>query len=204
MNKVFLAVGFAVMLAFVATPAQALTVQFTSDHCTGGCGTAPFGEVVLTQNGSDVDFVVSLFDGSGFVRTGAGNFNNFEFNGVGVALADIDTSGSSPALTAVQGAFSGGGGGNYQFGVFFTGQANGGGAGISNDIKFTVDNATIADVTHLNNLNQIFVADIISGQTGLTGLVDVSSVPASVPEPAATLLLLGLGGVGVAGLRKKF
>ena len=206
MKKLLFALGVAAMLAFVGAPAQALTVPFTSDHCTGSCGTPPYGDVTLTQVGSDVTFLVRLFDGSGFVRTGAGDGMNFKFNGVGVSLGDIDTSGSSIPLSAAeanpQGSFCGDGGGCYNFGVFFTDQQNGGGSAIANDIVFTVEAATIAELMQPNNRNQIFVADILSGQTGRTGLVDVSPVP--VPEPVTTFLLLGLGVVGLVGLKKTF
>lgn len=38
----------------VAAPSvQAISFDFTQDHCTGGCGTAPFGSVTLTQNGGE-------------------------------------------------------------------------------------------------------------------------------------------------------
>src|SRR5262245_40168602 len=47
-------------LAILALPAQAITFSFTSDHCTGGCGTPPFGTVDVTQAGSNVAVTVTL------------------------------------------------------------------------------------------------------------------------------------------------
>jgi hypothetical protein len=207
-----LILGLMVLMTMVAASAvQAITIlptetfYFTSNHITGGEGaTVPFGEVVLTQNGLNVDFTVSLFNGNEFVRTGAGDLMDFKFNGTGVAVGDISGSG----LTAATGALNGDGTGNFAFGVYITGQATGGGDARTGPIMFTVANATFADLTVANNLGNIFVADVILGANnpgttpGKTGMVDASGTP-QVPEPA-TMLLLGSGLIGLWGVRKKF
>jgi hypothetical protein len=177
------------------------TGYFTSDHISGGYGTdGPFGSVVLTQDGADVDFTVTLYDGSKFVRTGAGDYMNFKFNGTDVALGDI----SGAGLTAATGDFNGDGGGMFHFGVYFTDQGKGGGAGLPGPITFTVVNATIADFTWKNNKEQIFVADVISGIRGKTGLVDVSSGTTGTPVPIpGAILLLGPGLAGLVALKRR-
>jgi len=63
-----------------------------------------------------------------------------------------------------------------------------------------VTNATVAQLSTANALGNIFVADILCGQTGCTGLtgpVDVNT--SAVPEPSTWgMLLLGFVGLGFA------
>ena len=183
----------------VAVPANAILFQITSDHCSGTCGTPPFGTVNLTQNGTTVDVDVHLFDGNLFAKTGAVDDQAFKFNGA-PSLASITVDAHVPALVPATGAFNGDGTGNFGFGINCPTCANGGAGAFNNDILFHVANATIADLTAPNNLGIIFVADMLSGTTGNTGPVD-ATVP-NVPEPAS-LLLLGSGLVGLGAWRWK-
>src|SRR5262249_28579262 len=82
-----LIVTFVLAGMLLGTPSlHAITFQFTSDHCTGGCGTPPFGTVTLTQSGANVDVVVTLAAGYTYAQTGSADFQLFKFNGTGVAL----------------------------------------------------------------------------------------------------------------------
>src|SRR5262245_48452831 len=76
-------------IASGATSASAITFQLTSDHCTGTCGTPPFGTVDVTQNGANVGITVTLAAGYSYAQTGSADFQIFKFNGTGVALTDI-------------------------------------------------------------------------------------------------------------------
>lgn len=211
---IVLALLFAGLLVTVPS-AQALvgteTFLFTSNHITGGDdATVPFGEVVLTQSGSNVDVTVSLFNGNKFMNSGAAGGENFLFNASGVALTDLSGSG----LT-FDGAGSGtftlhaDGTGFFDFGVVFTGQGTGGVNALPGPINFEVANAVISDLTIANAKGQLFAADIIlgSGNTnnngasiGKTGDVDVSGTT-KVPEPT-TMLLLGFSLISVVGVRR--
>ncbi len=202
-----------VALIATATPAQAITFDLTSCHVTGGCGTQTvFGTVTLTQNGANVDFVVSLAGGNRFVETGAADDQLFKFNGTGVVAADITNEATANPLNAVAGglngfagAFNGDGTGNFGFGIacVTASNCNGGSTPTFTGLTFTVQNATIAELTASNNLGNIFVADILIASNGLTGPVDVTG-GAVVPEPT-TLLMVGTAmvGLGAAWRRRR-
>jgi hypothetical protein len=75
MNKLkYLATALIAIACFGFQQAKADTFNFTSDHCTGGCGPQPggFGTVTLTQVGSNVNVTVTLNNGNQWVKTGSG------------------------------------------------------------------------------------------------------------------------------------
>ena len=197
-----------VVVLAVAVPANADTFQLTSDHCTGGCGTAPFGTVTLLQNGTTVDVTVHLNTGNSFVMTGAADFQDFKFNmTAGHVLGDITVGAHVPVLAAAAGAFNGDGTGNFGFGINCPSCANGGAGAFTTDIVFHVANATLAALEQPNNLGNVFVADIL-GANGNTGPVDATLDNCTgclprVPEPASLLLLgSGLAGLGLWGRKR--
>jgi len=194
---------FAMSVAMTGV-SYAITLDLTSDHCTGGCGTAPFGTVDVTQVGTGVHIVVDLTNAVGWAKTGAADDQAFKFNATGVVLGDITVvqTFAGQTLAAQTGAFNGDGTGNFSFGIACTTCGGGTSTVVSSNIDFTIANATIADVTAVNNLGNIFVADVL-GSNGNTGPVD-ASVASAIPEPSTwAMMILGFFGVGFMSYRRK-
>ena len=191
--------------------AKADTFTFTSDHCSGGCGPQPggFGSVTLTQAGANVNVSVSLFNGNQWVQTGAGGMQYFLFDNAAITLANI-TNISMPGnpggpTVGVQGPIMANGTGTWMWAIGCPTCPTGGSAAFASSLTFTVTNTTLAamEVGHaVGSTTELFVADILSGTTGMTGDVDVNT-GGSVPDGGATVMLLGVA-LGALGMVRRY
>src|SRR5215813_11413348 len=66
-----LAVAVAMPTVSHAVTLPSMTFDFTSDHCTGGCGPSPFAQAIVTDlGGGTLEFNVSLINATKIIDTG--------------------------------------------------------------------------------------------------------------------------------------
>src|SRR5215467_8275991 len=127
-------------LASLAMPAFADQYQLTLDHCTGGCGTAPFGTIDVTQKGvNTVNIAVSLIPGDKFVRTGFPG--SFAFDLIGnpmITVSNLTGGWSAVSLNAGTLHFDGFGYLDYALTCGNPACGNGGGHGYAGPLSFDV------------------------------------------------------------------
>jgi len=198
-----------------AAPALANVVQynFTIDGCSsGGCGLSNYGKVTVSDlGGGGVNVAFDLTStGSGFIDSGALNFDTVYFNLSGTLPTSAQITGLPASFTAASGSFAANGG----FGTFDYKVDCNSACGPSDPyytpwgFNFTLSSVTTASFimgTGTTN-NAYFVADISNPNGGnpLTGRIGatIGTTTTNVPEPM-TLSLFGAGLAGATMLRRK-
>jgi hypothetical protein len=187
-------------------PALADVYFLTIDHCTGGCGTPPFGTIDVTQAGTDtVQVDVILTPGDQFVRTGFSG--SFAFDLIGnPAISVSDLTAGWSLLSTNAGSLHFDGFGDLEYALVCNACGNGGSHPFAGPVSFDVTAPGLApanfqELSSGGSAQVNFVADIL-GATGKTGPVGATVSSTSVPEPA-TLDLMGLGLGGATLLRRR-
>ncbi|GAC1451335.1 MAG: hypothetical protein PVSMB6_00500 [Steroidobacteraceae bacterium] len=188
-----------------AVPVLADDYSLTVDHCTGGCGTAPFGTVDVTQAGANTVLVDVSLNSAAFVSTGFPGAFGFNLAGGPTISVSNLTSGWS-LLSASSGSLQFDGFGNFNYALVCNVCGNGASNPFSAPISFDVSASGLTPVSFASlstgNTPVYFVADIL-GSTGNTGPVGATAgTPTPVPEPG-TLALLSVGLVGSMLARRR-
>lgn len=192
------------LFSLPATPSLADTYLLTSDHCTGGCLTDQAGgiggSVTVTQSGNTLSFSVDLLNGNQFVSTGFPLTFGFSLNGdPSITYAGLSSSFDvvgSATNTQTAGTYNMDGFGAFEYGVTCI-VCNGGSNPQNGPLTFSITGSDLTLSSFQLSTNPpgdtpaFFAVDILSGTTGLTGLIDASSIN-PVPGPIA--------GAGIPGL----
>ena len=190
-------------LAFLPAAGASTVFQFNMDACSGTCGASPFGTVSLAQTGSGgagtfVTVTETLAANERFAGTGAGDA--LEFNvAAPLTISNITAGfGVGPAPDTAS-AF-----GTFLESIACTACQGGNANNPVGPLSFTVSSAggvTVADFT-VNAGGYYFASDIV-GNNGNTGNVGArGSGQSPTPEPA-TLVLMGLGLLGLGAFARR-
>ena len=188
------------MASVSITPALATAIysyDLTLDECTGGCGTAPFGTVTVTQTDAQalthtMSFNVDLSDGDFFVHTGAGASLLFDLDtNPAITISNLST-GFTAGQIASGGSIHAGATGYWQYSVICTACGSGGSHPQPGPLDFDITTASALTTEDIvTNGNGFYFAVDILGTTGNTGDVAAnteSGGDTEVPEPASFVL----------------
>jgi len=200
-------------LSVVTLPAAAVDYLFNVTD-VGTFGAPTYGTVSLLQDGTSVDFKITLDPEFNFVSTGGHHV--FSFNGTGVVATDItgisDSTGQAFTVdspNAVNPPF-----GSFKFGIVCSDNCKNGGPGYGGPLEFTVANAVINDFLVLSTLPPgtypaYFAADVYwqldpNAELARTGAIGVTQLTTPVPEPETyALFLAGLGAMSFVARRRR-
>jgi hypothetical protein len=217
-------IGGAIAISYAPlASASVISYSLTTNDCSSGCGSGPFGTVTVSSlSTTEVSVDVTLASGNVFTGTNAGYALLFDITGNPL----ISVSGLTSGFTATNTAGSGGnalhadGTGYWEYAIGCTGCGNGASPpNLSGPINFDITVAGgITPASFINGSsknggssitdpNGLFFATHIGVPDGMggfgTGDVGAPVGVTAVPLPAAAWLLLsGLAGMGAMARRR--
>jgi PEP-CTERM motif len=226
LRNILAVVGICALAAVsMASRADPLIFELTSDHCSGDGGCIPIdgdsaGTITVTDLGSgSLEFDVALNAGYELIQTGQDATLAFDlqgnptivYSGLTANWAVVNGTGGGN-LTQAAGALHMDGTGTFEYGVTCKPLACGAGgsdpAGQTLTFTITASGLTL-DSVQQNSFLQFFGVDVINTVSGNTGFVDASfggctgpDCQPDVPEPQS-LALVGLGLFALAMARRK-
>jgi hypothetical protein len=207
MRKIGLGIAAALMIAGLATSANAATYILTESDPAAGLGAGPYGTVDVTASGGTLSFLVTLADGYDFNGNTNSTHHNFAFDLVGNPTVTFSNITPTSYGFASAGAISN----DSPFGAFgyslnCTACSNADApptwhGPLSFDVTDAAHDLTLNSLGYTSSTtygNVIFAADVFGGPNGKTGNVGALNVPSGVPEPATwAMMLTGLFGAGM-------
>jgi hypothetical protein len=216
-HRLFMTLGLALLMsASLSTPAMAdvFTYSLTIDHCDGGCGTAPFGTITVTdfapnEVSLDIELGPNFFVQGGQPGSTVGfNLNNTpEIGDLAIVSSSLpDWSLDSPSAGSLH--FDGFGDFEYSLnccdGIIGGGHKQPG----SETVMISGTGLRAASFHELStgpgSVPVYFAVDIYSNATGNTGPVGAVNEPLNpvVPEPTS-IVLLGTVAALIIGLKRR-
>ena len=213
-KKLFSILAAVFVAAGLSIPAMADQFVYTLniDHCSGGCGGAPFGTITITDVAANQVSLVLNMQPNMFVQTGQPGSTiafNLNPNVNNLTLTSSTLPGwSLDAASAGSLHFDGFGDFEYSLNCCF---GNNGGANAQvglNTVVLTGTGLTAASFQQLSSGGSpsvFFAVDILSASTGNTGPVGTSTPPTTgqVPEPTSVVLLGSIAALLVGATRRK-
>lgn len=190
------------LVSATAAHATSITYNLTVDLSSSGLGaptglgTGVYAQVTLTQNGANVDVKETLANSAVYAKTGAGDALLFNIAGDPA----ITVTGLSSGFTFVPTGDTVPSIGAFDYAVVCSGCGNGTSPpNFSGPLMFTIANVNISSFRATGGY--FFLSDI--GLNGNTGNVGGNTRPSSpTPEPSS-LLLMGTGVLGFAGIVRR-